>query len=88
MRVRGAAEQLTALRGEVALLPDEKVGRSLGGKLRDASTALAAGQKSKACQRLSAFVSEVQLHAGTKIPAATASKWVADANRIRTVIGC
>jgi hypothetical protein len=88
VRVRGAAEQLTALRGEVALLPDEKVGRSLGGKLRDASTALGAGQKSKACQRLSAFISEVQVHSGTKIPAATASKWVADANRIRAVIGC
>jgi hypothetical protein len=86
--VRGAAEQLAALRGEVALLPDEKVGRSLGGKLRDASNALAAGQKSKACSRLAAFIAEVQVHAGMKIPAATASKWVADANRIRAVIGC
>jgi hypothetical protein len=86
--VRGAAEQLAALRGEVALLPDEKVGRSLGGKLRDASNALTAGQTPKACSRLAAFIAEVQVHAGTKVPAATATKWVADANRIRAVIGC
>jgi HYR domain len=88
VRVRGAAEQLAALRGEVALLPDEKVGRSLSGKLRDAANALTAGQTSKACSRLAAFVAEVQVHAGTKIPAATASTWVADGNRIRAMIGC
>jgi serine protease len=86
--VIGAADQIAALRAQVALLPDEKLGRSLDSKLRDAANALSAGQKSKACTRLAAFIAEVQNHAGGKIPAATASAWIADANRIRAVIGC
>jgi hypothetical protein len=30
----------------------------------------------------------VQAQKGGKIPSATANKWIADANRIRAVIGC
>jgi nitrous oxidase accessory protein NosD len=86
--VLGAADQIAALRAQVALLPDEKLGRSLDGKLRDAANALAAGQIARACSRLAAFVAEVQVHSGEKIPAPTASAWVADATRIRAVIGC
>jgi hypothetical protein len=86
--VRGVAAQITALRAQVALLADEKLGRSLDSKLRDAANAVSAGQKAKACTKLAAFIAEVQNHAGGKIPAATASAWVADATRIRAVVGC
>jgi len=86
--VLGAVDQIAALRAQVALLPDEKLGRSLDGKLRDAANALKSGQVSKACSRLAAFAAEVQNHSGGKIPGPTASAWIADANRIRAVIGC
>jgi serine protease len=86
--VLGASDQIAALRAQVALLPDEKLGRSLDGKLRDAANALQSGQTSKACSKLAAFIVEVQNHSGGKIPTATASAWIADATRIRSVIGC
>ena len=88
IRVLGAADQIAALRAQVVLLPDEKLGRSLDGKLRDALAALNAAQISKSCSKLAAFIAEVNVHSGEKIPASTASGWVADATRIRGLIGC
>jgi nitrous oxidase accessory protein NosD len=86
--VRSAAQQIAALRAEVAALPDTKLVRSLDANLADAAAALAAGQKSKACTKLAAFVSDVRRQPATKVPAATAARWIADATRIRAVAGC
>jgi hypothetical protein len=86
--IQEALELIAALRAQVAMLPDEKLGKSLDAKLRDAAAAVSAGQKTRACSKLAAFISEVQVHAGGKIPSATATAWIADATRIRAVIGC
>jgi hypothetical protein len=86
--VRSAAQQIARLRTEVAALSDKKLAKSLDGKLADAAAALVSGPRSKACSRLASFVSDVASQPVTKIPAATASRWIADANRIRAVAGC
>ena len=88
MTVRSAVQQIGSLRAEVATLSDKKLVKSLDGKLADAAAALVSGPRSKACSRLASFVSEVSSQPTTKIPAATASRWIADANRIRAVAGC
>jgi CSLREA domain-containing protein len=45
-------------------------------------------QREVACPALQVFKTTVQLHAGKTIPAAPAAEWIADANRIRAVLGC
>lgn len=45
-------------------------------------------QKRAVCLALNVFKAAVQLQSGRTIPAATATEWIADANRIRTVLGC
>ena len=49
---------------------------------------LAHGQKQPACLTLTAFQLEVRAQSGKKIPAAQATALVADANRIKAVVGC
>jgi hypothetical protein len=41
-----------------------------------------------ACAGLRAFAVVVQAQSGRRIPAAQAAQWIADANRIRAVLGC
>jgi hypothetical protein len=40
------------------------------------------------CSTLSAFAVVVRRESGRTIPQAQAAKWIADANRIRAVLGC
>jgi sugar lactone lactonase YvrE len=86
--VRGANEQIASLRTKVNTLADKKLRQSLDAKLRDASSALSTGKKTRACSMLGTFIGEVQANSGAKIPAATATAWIADATRIRAVVGC
>jgi hypothetical protein len=86
--VRGALDQIAALRGEVALLPYQTLRGSLDTKLRAAATAISNGRPARACARLNDFINQVRTNAGKRIPTATANKWIADATRIRAVISC
>jgi hypothetical protein len=61
---------------------------SLDSKLRDAQAGLAAGNAAKACDSLTDFVGLVQAQSGKAIPVTTAKQFLADATRIKTVIGC
>ena len=45
-------------------------------------------QRRKACSGLATFKTVVGLLSGHGIPPAQATAWIADANRIRAVIGC
>ena len=88
MTVRGALDQIAALRAEVKLLPSKRLAGTLDTKLRDAATALQQNRKPRACTKLNDFISEVGRNSGGRIPTATANEWIADATRIRAVIGC
>jgi hypothetical protein len=88
VHVRGAAEQITALSAEVQDLSDPHLARTLGAKLTDALSSLQAGKTAKACRSLDAFSRQVEQRAGKAIPSAQAEAWLADAARIRAVIGC
>ena len=63
-------------------------GTSVRDKLNDAQAALAGGDVPGTCAILRAFINEVTAQSGLKIPAAQATPLVADANRIKTVLGC
>jgi len=86
--VLGALDQIAALRAAVATLPDVKLRKALDTKLRDASAGYQAGNLSKACNNMAEFQSQVAAQSGKGIPAATASQWLADAARIKNVMGC
>jgi hypothetical protein len=45
-------------------------------------------QRRAVCAALNAFATAVQLLSGHAIPPAQAGRWIADANRIRAVLGC
>jgi hypothetical protein len=45
-------------------------------------------QRQAACSALKLFTTAVQLLSGHGVPATQAAEWIADANRIRTVLGC
>ena len=88
-----ATEQLTKLTEEVinaSALPP-----ALRAQLTATLRALIANfdpqnatQRRAACVALSVFRGAVQLLSGRGIPPALATKWIADANRIRAVLGC
>jgi hypothetical protein len=91
--VLGAKEQLLALIGEVvdATRLPAAIKTQLIGRLQ----ALVAGfdpanaqQRRAVCSALQVFRTAVQLLSGRGIPAAQATEWIADANRIRAVLGC
>ena len=63
-------------------------GTSLADKARQAQSQLAAGDKTDACGTLGAFINQVKAQSGKSIPSATAGQLIADAKRIRAVIGC
>jgi hypothetical protein len=83
--VKGAAQQTDDLVADVAAaaLP-QAVATSLEAKLEDLGSLPLAAR----CGRLRAFVNEVRALAGVSIPADTAARWIADAERIRAVLGC
>ena len=85
VHVTGASEQLdnlaTAVRGV-------GTGNSLSAKVVNASQKLSRGQTGAACAELSAFINQVTAQTGKKIPTNQANQLIADAQRIRAVIGC
>jgi hypothetical protein len=85
VQVRDALQQLGDL---VAIVQRLGPGRSLAGKLQSAAALLRAGDAGTACNILGAFVSEVQAQTGKSLPALQAQTLVADAIRIKAVIGC
>ncbi len=80
-----ASAQLTALGTAVQGVGP---GKSLANKVSTAQSRLAAGDTAGACSALTGFVNEVTAQSGKKIPTATADQLLADASRIRAVIGC
>jgi hypothetical protein len=83
--VRSAADQLGALISEVvgaAVLPPGLQALIARFDPRNAF------QRQAVCSGLRIFVQTVQAQAGRRIPPATAARWIADANRIRAVLGC
>jgi hypothetical protein len=91
--VKGAKEQLGDLIQEVVdatrLAPAAKT--LLIGKLDQLLASFdptSATQRQAVCLALEVFKRVVQLQAGRTITQAKAAEWVADANRIRAVLGC
>jgi hypothetical protein len=85
VHVKGAAEQLIDLRDAVKGVGP---GRSLADKVKDAQTALGRNDVPGTCSILGAFINEVKAQSGKKILPTTAAALVADATRIKTVLGC
>ena len=91
--VRGAKEQLDRLLQEVvaaAKLPPA-VKTQLLAQLRSALAQFdpsKPAQRKATCNVLAVFTAAVRLLSGHGVPPAQATQWIADANRIRAVIGC
>ncbi|MFC4948670.1 hypothetical protein [Pseudonocardia sp. GCM10023141] len=81
----GAAAQLSALASAVQGVGP---GNSLSSKIASARSSLAAGDTAGTCSSLTGFINEVKAQSGKKIPTATANQLIADASRIRGLIGC
>jgi uncharacterized membrane protein len=83
--VKGAPEQLADLLGAVTGLGP---GTSLADKVKAAQSAYAAGHQARTCEILKAFINQMNALPVKIIPADTASDLIADAQRIRAVLGC
>ena len=89
VHVKGAAEQINGL---IVLAPSlglqPGTANSLVVKLQGAASALDRGNTEAACGSLGAFLNEVNAQTGKKLTAAQADLLMAEATRIRAVIGC
>ena len=85
VHVKGAAEQLADLLTAVTGIGP---GTSLADKVKAAQTALAKNDVPETCSILNAFSNQVNARSGKTIPAGTAATLLADATRIRAVLGC
>ncbi len=85
VQVKGQPEQLADL---AAAVKGVGPGKSLSATVTVAQWLLAHGQTRATCLTLTAFNLEVRAQSGKKIPAAQATALIADANRIKTVLGC
>jgi hypothetical protein len=85
VNVRGAAEQL---RGLLTELQPVGPGTSLADKVAHAEAAYSAGNLAGACEILRSLVNQLRAQSGKQIPADRASSFIADATRIRAVLGC
>ena len=83
--VKGAGEQLAEL---AAAVKGVGPGKSLVATVEIAQWFAAHGQTQAVCLTLTAFNLEVRAQSGKKIPAAQAAELIADANRIKSVLGC
>ncbi len=83
--IEGASEQLVGLAAAVKGLGP---GKSLAATVATAQWLVAHGQIKAACLTLTAFNLEVKAQSGKKIPKAQTTALIADANRIRAVLGC
>ncbi len=87
--VRGAAAQITALIAKTEALVDRPaIETALRVTLQAASQALAAKRKPAACAALAVYIIGVRAVPGGILSPAGKSELIADATRIRTVIGC
>ena len=87
--VNGAEEQVTDLQDDVTGLDlQEGTETSLQQKLAAAQAALAGGQQGAACNQLQALINQVAAQVGKKITAEDAAILIAEAERIRAVLGC
>jgi hypothetical protein len=83
--VVGAAGQSAALRSAVTGVGP---GTSLADKIALVQGQIGTGQVAKACSTLVAFINEVSAQSGKTIPTGQATTFIADALRIRSVLGC
>jgi hypothetical protein len=87
--VRGAGAQITALIAKTeAFVDSHLIEAALKTTLRAASQALAAGRKPVACAAMAAYIIGVRAVPSRYLTAAQKSELIADATRIRAVIGC
>jgi hypothetical protein len=84
IKVKGAGEQLADL---AAAVKGVGPGKSLADTVEVAQWFLAHGQTQLTCLTLTAFQLEMRAQSGKKIPAAQATALIADANRIKAVLG-
>ena len=83
---QGAAQQLSALRGDVQ---GDGPGTSLADKVMAAQAAYTAADTARTCEILNAFINQVRAQTEKKtIDSDTAAALIANATRIRTVLGC
>jgi streptogramin lyase len=85
VHVKGAGEQLNELGGDVDGIGP---GASLANKVSAAESAFAEGDVTGTCEILYALIHEVNAQSGKSLDASTADALVADATRIRAVLGC
>ena len=89
VKVNSAPEQLTALTNQVlALLKLPALSTPLKTQLEAVSKAVIEKKPTIACAGMNLFVAAVKLVPTSALPVATRDKLVADANRIKAVIGC
>ena len=83
--VKGTAEQLVDLYNAARGLG---AGTSLPDKVKAAQAAYTAGDGPLTCEILNAFIRQVNAGSGKSIETGTATTLIADAQRIRAVLGC
>ena len=83
----GARAQLEQLRLGVKTLANKNLGQQLDSKLQNALAALASDRR-RACSELADFSNAVQAQRGRRVPAATATAWIAEVSRIQTDLDC
>ena len=89
VHVRGAGEQITALTAKTLAFVDRPaLEAGLKAILTTAANALTAGRKPAACAALSAYSSFVSAAPSLSLTPVEKSELIADATRIRRVIGC
>jgi hypothetical protein len=87
--VKSASQQTSDLLTKVQSLPvDPTTRNNLVSIMQSAQTAIAKGDKAAACDKLTSFISQVQAQSGKKLATKTADGLIADAARIKAVLGC
>jgi hypothetical protein len=90
--VKGAAQQIGDLKTTVESLNIQNgIANSLDAKLQAIEEALAAsnaGDKPSACNKLNAFLNEVNAQSGKALTTDQASQLVAAANAVKAALGC
>lgn len=87
VRVRGAAEQIVAL---IQLASGRSLPPAIAAQLLVALQRALSNPRNlpAACRSLDLFITLVRAHAGRSIPVARATQLIADATRIKAVLGC
>jgi hypothetical protein len=88
VHVKGASEQVTDLLALVDGYDLGTLGTSLHDKLVTVQRLLAANKPRRACENLNSFLNQVRAQRGKGLTVEQADRLIADAQRIRAVIGC